>query len=44
MTTIRTRMGDGYAVELPAEEVRADLEAGSADAVRRGKVPPLEDA
>lgn len=44
MSTIRTRMGDGYAVELSAEEVKADLVAGSADAVKRGKVPPLEDA
>jgi len=44
VTTIRTRMGDGYAVEISVEEVKADLVAGSADAVKRGKVPPLEDA
>jgi len=44
MSTIRTRMGDGYVVELTPEELRADLEAGCADAVKRGKVPPLEEA
>ena len=44
MTTIRTRMGDGYAVELAPGELRADLDAGTADAARRGKVPPLEEA
>lgn len=44
MSTIRTRMGDGYVVELTPDELRADLEAGCADAVKRGKVPPLEEA
>jgi len=42
--TITTRMGDGYTVELTADELRADLLAGSQDAVRRGKVPPLEQS
>ena len=43
MSTIRTRMGDGYVAHLTPDEVRADLEAGCADAVKRGKVPPLEE-
>ena len=43
MSKIRTRMGDGYVAELTPEEVRGDLEAGCADAVKRGKVPPLEE-
>jgi dimethylamine---corrinoid protein Co-methyltransferase len=37
-------MGDGYVVELSPEELRQDLLAGAADAVKRGKVPPLEEA
>jgi dimethylamine---corrinoid protein Co-methyltransferase len=41
MTTITTRMGDGYSVEMTADEVREDLIAGSADAARRGKIEPL---
>ena len=43
MTRIRTRMGDGYVTELTPQELRDDLVAGSADAVKRGKVPPLEE-
>ena len=43
MGTIRTRMGDGYVVHLTPEELRADLEAGCAEAVKRAKVPPLEE-
>ena len=43
MSTIRTRMGDGYVTELTPPQLRDDLEAGSADAARRGKVPPLEE-
>jgi dimethylamine---corrinoid protein Co-methyltransferase len=42
VTTILTRMGDGYAVEMTPEEVREDLAAGSADAAKRGKIPILE--
>ena len=42
MTTILTRMGDGYAVEMTPEEVREDLAAGSADAAKKGKIPVLE--
>ena len=41
---ILTRMGDGYTVEMTPDELRADLVAGSEDAARRGKVPPLEEA
>lgn len=36
-----TRMGDGSIVYMTEEEIRADIEAGVADAVRRGKVEPL---
>ena len=43
MGSIRTRMGDGYVAELAPGQVRDDLEAGCADAVKRGKVPPLEE-
>ena len=43
MSMIRTRMGDGYVTELTPQQLRDDLEAGSADAVKRGKVPPLEE-
>jgi dimethylamine--corrinoid protein Co-methyltransferase len=43
MADIRTRMGDGYVAMLTPEELRADLEAGCAEAVKRAKVPPLEE-
>jgi len=36
-------MGDGYTVEMSTAELREDLLAGSADAARRGKIPPLAD-
>ena len=42
MSTIWTRMGDGAAVEMTAEEVRADMVAGSEDAAKKGKIPTLE--
>ena len=42
MTTILTRMGDGYAVEMTPQELREDLQAGSADAAKKGKIPALE--
>ena len=41
MSTILTRMGDGYSVEMSVDELEADLVAGSDDAARRGKIPPL---
>jgi len=40
---MRTRMGDGYVTGLTPQELRDELGAGSADAVKRGKVPPLEE-
>ena len=43
MTTIGTRMGDGYVVELTPDELRHDLVEGSEDAARRGKVPALDE-
>ncbi len=44
MSTILTRMGDGYSVEMTPEALRADLVAGSEDAARKGKIPTLESA
>lgn len=38
---IYTRMGDGSIVYMTAEEIRADIDAGVEDAVKRGKVEPL---
>jgi len=36
-------MGGGTAVEMTREELRADIEGGVAAAVKRAKVPPLDD-
>ncbi len=36
-----TRMGDGSFVNMSKEEVKADVEAGVQDAVKRGKIDPL---
>lgn len=41
MDKYMTRMGDGYRVELTAEEIREDIIAGMEDAVSRGNIPPL---
>ncbi len=38
---IATRMGDGSLVEMTRSQIAADLEEGSAEAVRRAKVDPL---
>lgn len=38
-----TRMGDGSRVFMSEEEIRADIALGMADAVKRGKVPELEE-
>ncbi len=38
---IPTRMGDGTITRLTKSEIRADVEDGVAQAVRRAKVPPL---
>ena len=43
MSKIHTRMGDGSAVMLSKEEIRADLEEGTRDAADRGKIPPLTE-
>ena len=40
---LMTRMGDGAAVEMTRDELRADIEDGVAAAVKRAKVPPLDD-
>ena len=37
-----TRMGDGTAVEMTRDELRADIEDGVTAAVKRAKVPPLD--
>ena len=42
-TKLMTRMGDGTAVEMTRDELRADIEDGVAAAVKRAKVPPLDD-
>ena len=39
---LMTRMGDGTAVEMTRDEIRADIEDGVAAAVKRAKVPPLD--
>lgn len=41
-----TRMGDGFRIEMTAEEIREDIKAGIDDAVDRGNIPCLtpEDA
>lgn len=36
-----TRMGDGYLTEMSRDEIKADLEEGTQDAARKGKIPPL---
>ena len=38
---VPTRMGDGSIARLTRSELRADIEDGVAQAVRRAKVPPL---
>ena len=41
MAKIFTRFGDGTPTELSEAELMQDLEAGTADAADRGKIPPL---
>ena len=43
MSTILTRMGDGYSVELSPDELRRDVVEGSEDAARRAGIPVLDD-
>jgi dimethylamine--corrinoid protein Co-methyltransferase len=38
---IVTRMGDGERITMPAEEVRDDIQAGTAQAAKRGGIPEL---
>jgi dimethylamine---corrinoid protein Co-methyltransferase len=42
--TIFTRMGDGERVRVTASEIKEDIQAGTADAARRGKIPELTDS
>jgi len=39
--TILTRMGDGERVRMTPEEIKADIQDGTADAARRAKIPEL---
>jgi len=41
MAKIKTRMGDGFPLEMSEAEVRSDLAAGTEDAADRGKIAPL---
>ena len=41
--TIPTRMGDGSFAHLTRSEIKAELEEGTAAAVKRAKVPPLAE-
>ena len=38
---IPTRMGDGFMVDMTRSELRADIEAATAEAARKAKCPPL---
>lgn len=38
-----TRMGDGSVVYMTEAEIRADMQEGMADAVKRGKIDPLPE-
>lgn len=39
---IFTRMGDGERLRMPALEVKEDIESGTEDAARKGKIPSLK--
>lgn len=41
MKKFKTSMGDGFLVYMTEEDIRKDIEAGVADAVKRGKINPL---
>jgi dimethylamine--corrinoid protein Co-methyltransferase len=43
MEKYRTRMGDGFSVEMTEAEIRRDVEDGTQDAAHRAKIPPLTD-
>ena len=40
-TKVRTRMGDGAAVEMTRDELRADIEDGAQQGAKRAKAPAL---
>jgi len=44
MAKIMTRYGDGTPVEMSADDIRRDLEEGTADAADRGNIPGLDKA
>lgn len=43
MAKYTTRMGDGFRVEMTEDEMRRDIEQGTQDAARRGKINALSD-
>jgi len=43
MGKIKTRLGDGFRVEMTEAEVREDMEVGTKDAAERAGVSPLSD-
>jgi len=43
MEKYRTRMGDGFSVEMTEAEIRRDIEDGTQDAANRAKIPPLTE-
>ena len=43
MGKIKTRMGDGFRIEMTEAEVREDIEVGTKDAAERAGVSPLSD-
>ena len=43
MKNITTRMGDASVLLMSEEDVRRDLEEGTRDAAKRGKIPPLTE-
>jgi dimethylamine--corrinoid protein Co-methyltransferase len=43
MGKIRTKTGDGWPIELTEAEVMQDIEDGTLNASKKGKIPPLSD-
>ncbi|MBA7568242.1 hypothetical protein ES708_09963 [subsurface metagenome] len=43
MAKYATRMGDGFRVEMTEDDMRRDIEQGTQDAARRGKINALSD-
>ena len=41
MEKLYTRMGDGYLAETTVDQIRADIEEGTQEAARKGKIDPL---